>query len=109
LRKKNAQQVTALLVERKFDQLEGDYNYLIKMPMNSVTEEHVESLKNEHNDTTQQLEVLEATTLEQMWIHELNVFDSEYTKYQQKRETIQSGVSQPKKMIKATKVPKIKT
>ena len=109
LRKKNAQQVTTLLVERKFDQLEGDYNYLIKMPMNSVTEEHVESLKNEHNDTTQQLEVLQATTLEQMWIHELNVFDNEYTKYQQKRETIQSGVSQPKKIIKTTKVLKIKT
>ena len=44
-----------------------------------------------------------------MWIHELNVFDTEYTKYQQKRETIQSGVSQAKKIIKTTKVLKIKT
>jgi DNA topoisomerase-2 len=110
LRKKTAQQVTDLLTARKFDPLEGDFNYLIKMPMNSVTQEHVESLQREHRDTSHELRELQATTLEQMWLHELDVFDNEYVKYQQKRAAIQSGESAPKsRTIKAPKAPKIKS
>ena len=109
LRKKTAQQVTDLLITRKFDQLDGDYNYLIKMPMNSVTQEHVESLQREHRDTTHELQELQGTSLEQMWLNELEIFDNEYTKYQQKRTAIQSGASAPKKVIKSPKVPKVKS
>ena len=47
LRKKTNVQVEELLMKHSLDKLEGDYKYLTKMPMDSVTEEHVEHLLKE--------------------------------------------------------------
>ena len=91
LRKKTNLQVTELLSGMKFDLIEGDYKYLIKMPMDSVTEEHVAKIVKEKADTEHELEVLLATTLEQMWMKELDVFVGEYAGYKAKREKIQQG------------------
>lgn len=111
LRKKTAQQVTELMLARKFDTLDGDYGYLIKMPMNSVTAENVQSLQKEHQDTQTELRILKETTLERMWLRELQTLDTEYDVYRLKREKIQAGLSktenikQKKAMVvkKATK------
>jgi DNA topoisomerase-2 len=91
LRKKTNLQVTELLSGMKFDLIEGDYKYLIKMPMDSVTEEHVAKIVKEKADTERELEVLLATTLEQMWMKELDAFVGEYAGYKAKREKIQQG------------------
>ena len=113
LRKKTAQQVNELMATRKFDTMDGDYGYLIKMPMNSVTKEHVENLQKEYTDTKEELRILQQTTLEQMWLKELHVFKTEYETYRGKREMIQKGgrngndkskTNAPKKM-KITKKP----
>ena len=106
LRRKTAQQVTDLLTTNKFDTIDGDYKYLIKMPMDSVTEENVKQLLKEHADTKHELEVLIATTLEQMWLHELEELDKQYDIYKKKREAIQSVDSNAPKntVVKKTKV-----
>jgi DNA topoisomerase-2 len=87
LRRKNAQQVSELMVARKFDVLDGDYKYLIKMPMDSVTQENVASIMKEKEETEKLLADLAATTLEQMWSRELDEFEKEYGNYKRKRET----------------------
>jgi DNA topoisomerase-2 len=51
LRRKNAEQVSELMVARKFDVLDGDYKYLIKMPMDSVTQENVQNILKEKEET----------------------------------------------------------
>lgn len=91
LRKKTATQVTELLVGQKFDMIDGDYKYLIKMPMDSVTEENVRQLMKEHADTERELSELLATTLEQMWLRELEELDRQYDVYKTKREAIQAA------------------
>ena len=93
LRRKNAQQVTELMDSRKFDKLEGDYKYLIKMPMDSVTQENVQSILKEKEETEKELNILTATTLEKMWLSELDEFEREYGIYKKRREQIQSGSS----------------
>jgi DNA topoisomerase-2 len=93
LRRKNAQQVTELMDARKFDKLEGDYKYLIKMPMDSVTQENVQSILKEKEETEKELSILTATTLEKMWLSELDEFEREYGLYKKRREQIQSGNS----------------
>ena len=93
LRRKNAQQVTELMDARKFDKLEGDYKYLIKMPMDSVTQENVQSILKEKEETEKELSILTATTLEKMWLSELDEFEREYGVYKKRREQIQSGNS----------------
>lgn len=102
LRKKTAQQVNDLMVARKFDAIDGDHSYLIKMPMNSVTQENVESLQKEHATTLAELRLLQSTSLERMWLNELETFETEYETYRAKREMIQrgkpNGPAAPKKM-----------
>ena len=107
LRKKTAQQVTDLLTTMNFTTIDGDFKYLIKMPMDSVTEENVANIMKEKADTEAELATLRATTLETMWLGELDTLESAYDTYKKKRETIQSGKStgssDKKKMMKVKK------
>jgi DNA topoisomerase-2 len=100
LRRKNAQQVTDLMVARKFDMLDGDYKYLIKMPMDSVTQENVAHIIKEKEETEKELEILKATTLEKMWLLELDDFEREYAVYKKRR-------NKQETTIKINKVKKV--
>ena len=91
LRKKTAQQVTELLTSMDFTLIDGDFKYLIKMPMDSVTEENVASIMKEKADTETELNILRATTLETIWLNELDALEREYDIYKKKREVIQAG------------------
>jgi DNA topoisomerase-2 len=84
LRKKSNQQVVDLLKGRGYVELEGDYKYLIKLPMDSVTEENVAKILQEKEELSKELEVLRGTSLEEMWLKELDVFEKEYTKLMKK-------------------------
>jgi DNA topoisomerase-2 len=108
LRKKTAVQVNDLLVNKKFDMVDGDYKYLIKMPMDSVTQENVESILKEKTNAEEELKKLEATTLETMWLEELAVFEREYSTYKAKREKIQNGDKGSTVKAKTVKIKKTK-
>jgi DNA topoisomerase-2 len=71
LRNKKGAVVTQLLEEMGFDKIEDNYNYLIKLPMDSVTEENVEKLIKQHQDKSQELETLIDTEITSMWVKEL--------------------------------------
>ena len=102
LRRKKNQEVHDLLESMKYDQLDGDFKYLIKMPMDSVTEEHVEHILKEKADTETELDVLKKTSVNQMWLKELDVFEMEYAKYKDKRnqQTTQNKKVVPRKIVK---------
>jgi hypothetical protein len=108
LRKKTAQQVTDLLTARKFDRIEGDFKYLIKMTMDSVTEEHIAHITEECRKAEQELATLQATTLEQMWLTELQVLEEQYDIYKKKREAIQAGSAAPKTAAAKVKVKMVR-
>jgi DNA topoisomerase-2 len=104
LRRKTAQVVTDLLTNLQFDLLDGDYKYLIKMPMDSVTEENVAAIIKERDETRTELEKLKSTTTEKMWLKELSVLETEYDKYKVKRDKLQAAtpLTKPKKAVKNT-------
>lgn len=109
LRRKNAVQVNELLEAGGYVKLDGDYKYLIKMPMDSVTTENVAAILKEKETTEHALATLIATTLQQMWLHELDIFEKEYAVYKRRRETLQlaggAGANKPKTVKpKTTKV-----
>jgi DNA topoisomerase-2 len=91
LRRKKADDVTALLTGMKFALLDGDFKYLIKMPMDSVTEENVANIMKEKTDTEAELDALKAKTLEKMWLDELEQLEKQYVNYKEKRVEIQAG------------------
>jgi len=96
LRRKKADEVTALLTSMKFATIDDDFKYLIKMPMDSVTEENVTNIMKEKSDTEAELDALKTKTLEQMWLVELDNLEKQYDLYKKKRVQIQSGTGKGK-------------
>jgi DNA topoisomerase-2 len=91
LRRKGAEAVDDMLSKNGFVKIDGDYKYLVKMPMDSVTNENVAKLKKERDETKAELEILVGTTLEQMWMKELEALEFEYSKYKKVREDLQKA------------------
>jgi len=100
LRRKSAIDVIALMETRKFDKIDGDYKYLIKMPMDSVTLENAEHIMRERDICEKELATLRGTSLETMWLSELDNLEREYASYKTRRAKIQAGSAQPTKTIK---------
>lgn len=106
LRRKPNAEVAALLESRGFDQVEGDYKYLTKMPMDSVSQENVDALLNEKHNREQEYNTLLATTCETMWMRELEEFENEYVKcrnQQMQSESVKAEKPKPKKNLKIVK------
>ncbi len=74
LRKKSREQIDKMLETMKFDKhvVDNNYNYLIKMPMDSVCKENVDKLMKEHGEKAAELESVKSSSVEQMWLTELS-------------------------------------
>jgi DNA topoisomerase-2 len=92
LRRKTAIQVDELLSQMQFAKIDGDFKYLVKMPMDSVTDENVIHIMKEKETMDKDLVVLKSTKVETIWLNELHILETEYDKYKSKRERIQSGL-----------------
>ena len=88
LRRKTTEQIDTMLLEHGLVKL-GDhgYDYLVKMPMVSVSTEQVDKLMKEKADTETALAILRSTTVEQIWLRELDEFEIQYGMYVNKRKT----------------------
>jgi DNA topoisomerase-2 len=104
LRRKTNKQLVELLKERKYDSMDakdakdgggndesgGDdtsgqgqqgYKYLLKLPMDSVSEENVKKLLNEKEKKEKELSELSSKTVEEMWVKDLEELEVEYNKF----------------------------
>ena len=92
LRKKKKEQVITMLEEKGFTKIDDDeYKYLIKMPMDSVTEENVNKLLHEKGDKEAELEVIKSTSVYKMWKTELDVLKEQYIEYTDLRTRLMNG------------------
>jgi DNA topoisomerase-2 len=93
LRKKKKEQVVEMLQEKGYDKIQNDeeYKYLVKMPMDSVTEENVEKLLNEKCVKETELEIVKTTTINKMWMQELDALQKQYFEYKEKRSKLMNG------------------
>jgi DNA topoisomerase II len=107
LRKKTKQQVVDLLMNRNYDVIDDDneFKYLVKMPMDMVTEENVISLTKETNKKIEEVELLEKTTEEMIWITELEELQKSYINYSNTRkEQLKEGEIKKSKTAKKLKI-----
>lgn len=102
LRRKTNKQLAELLKERKYDSMDAKdakdaskddnggedesssgqgYKYLLKLPMDSVSEENVKKLLNEKEKKEKELSELNSKTVEQMWMKDLEELEVEYNKF----------------------------
>jgi DNA topoisomerase-2 len=76
----------------------GNYKYLTEMKLNTLTKERAEKLMRERDDAETQLRTLEATTLETMWLRELDSLESQYTEDRAWRIQLQNPEGVPTSM-----------
>jgi DNA topoisomerase-2 len=108
LRRKKREEVNQLLLKKMYDVIDEDtdFKYLVKLPMDSVTEENVAKLLKEHGDKASELEVVKSRTIQQMWSGELESLSVEYAKYREERERSVSGTGK-KTGVKVVKKAKL--
>lgn len=56
--------------------------------MDSVTEENIKRLENEQKNRQHELDLIRNTSIQDMWINELEKLETEYLKYREYRENL---------------------
>ena len=103
LRRKKKSEVNAILTDSNYDMMDDDedYKYLVRMPMDSVTEENVSKILQEKKDILAAIALLERKTEKQIWLEELGVLREEYVKHKCDESVVKS--KSPTKKLKLKK------
>ncbi len=102
LRKMKDAQIIEMLKNKNYDEYENDnYDYLLTMHMNSVSEENVAKIMKQREDKQIELETVKHTTVEQMWLHELNILEAAYCDFKQNK------MAESANKIKVNKKPSV--
>ena len=94
------------MVAHGYEHIEGDteFKYLLKMPMDSVTDENVRHLLGERDTKRAQHQELHDTSIQALWTRDLDELEAEYKKWATVTETSSAGggggaVATKKKMV----------
>jgi DNA topoisomerase-2 len=93
LRNKKSQEVDDLLASFGLTMLENSFSYLRKMQMDSVTSENVDKILKDTRSMQEQLKTLINTSLKQMWLNDLDIFEKQYVIYKNARIKLQTIAS----------------
>jgi DNA topoisomerase-2 len=77
-RSKSEDKVSAELEDKKYDKINDSYDYLLRMQIRSFTPEKIASITNDIESLIQKRDELEATSEKQLWINDLDEFESAY-------------------------------
>jgi DNA topoisomerase-2 len=110
LRRKRGDELTAMMQSKGYDHMEGDeqYKYLLKLPMDSVSEENVQKLLKEKGQKEAQHAALQGTGIEQLWLADLAELRAEYVKQEEKRVSAASTTGSASTGTGAKKIVKVK-
>jgi len=67
LRRKKQEEIESMLKKKGYNQVKESFHYLIKMPMDAVSEENVEKIMKETEEKEEALAKLKKQTIKQMW------------------------------------------
>ena len=87
LRRKKKHVVSEMLRDAEYDTIDDDddYKYLVRLPMDSVTEENVLKIMTDKEQKLVEVNVLRATTEQHLWLNELDELKSEYLRHANSR------------------------
>ena len=93
LRKKKKDEIITMLEMKGYYKIENDqeYKYLVKMPMDSVTEENIEKLLKDKESKEEELEMIRNVTINKMWLNELQILKKHYIEYKDERTRLMNG------------------
>lgn len=82
VRNKSKATVENILIDRKFDKIDGKYDYLLEMSIYWLTKEKYEQLIRDLEELNKQLEALKNTTAEIEWDKDLKALEAFMTKHE---------------------------
>ena len=111
LRRQTKEAIFAKMTAHGYEHIEGDaeFKYLLKMPMDSVTDENVKNLLSERDSKRAQHQGLTDTTIQALWTRDLDELETEYKKWATAAEAsvvsmaTSGGAATKKKMVVAKK------
>jgi DNA topoisomerase-2 len=83
LRRQTKDAIHAKMTAHGYEHIDGDteFKYLLKMPMDSVTDENVRNLLSERDTKRGQFQQLTDTSIQALWIKDLDELEMEYKKW----------------------------
>jgi DNA gyrase/topoisomerase IV subunit A len=83
LRRQTKEAIQAKMTAHGYEHIDGDieYKYLLKMPMDSVTDENVRQLLAERDSKRAQHQQLTDTSIQALWTKDLDELEGEYKKW----------------------------
>ena len=83
LRRQTKDVIFAKMTEHGYEHIEGDveFKYLLKMPMDGVTDENVKHLLSERDSKRAQHKQLTDTSIQALWTRDLDELEQEYKKW----------------------------
>jgi DNA topoisomerase-2 len=98
IRRMKKDAVYKLLSDKNYMLIEDNYNYLIKLPMDSVTDEKIAELENKYESKRIELDEISMLSIEHMWMRELDILSQELGKLNQETNALSvKPVSKTKK------------
>ena len=95
LRRMKKDDIRTMMEEKCYDWIDGDhdYKYLIKLSMDSVSDENVAKLQQDYKQKQLDLADILGKSPETMWLDELIILEQEYAEYKIGRERLMSGLT----------------
>jgi DNA topoisomerase-2 len=83
LRRQTKDAIFAKMTAHGYEHIDGDteFKYLLKMPMDSVTDENVRHLLEERDTKQAQHQALQDTSIQELWTRDLDELEVEYKKW----------------------------
>ena len=83
LRRQTKEAIFAKMTAHAYEHIEGDteFKYLLKMPMDSVSDENVRHLLSERDTKRAQHQQLADTSIQALWVRDLDELEVEYKKW----------------------------
>ena len=82
--KQTKQNIKEQLEIGNFPLIHDSYDYLLKLPIYSLTKEEIDKLLKEKDGLTKQHTELSVLSAKDMWLGELTTFEKEYSKFLKK-------------------------
>ena len=102
LRRMKKEDIHKMLLEKEYDEID-EFKYLIKMPMDSVSQENIDKIMKEKENKELELSLLMTKTIQEIWLDELSVLKEKYILFQKEKCVVEKET-----VLKIKKVKKVK-
>jgi len=84
IQKRTKEDIIQQLTEKEFSPINKSFDYLLKLPIYTLSQEEIDKLMKEKNDLTEEYNDLQNMIVNDMWLEELHLFEKMYKKFLRK-------------------------